>query len=102
MQQLGPMEVRVVHEFERPRVLEMSENQRRLQLEALRFERARRPAQAPQLRAWAARAVGGAARHGAAAAAAAAGGSRGLLTDGQISDFGCRLEKSDISRTYTA
>jgi hypothetical protein len=56
MQQLGPMEVRVVHEFERPQVLEMSENQRRLQLEALQFERARRPAQAPQLRAWAARA----------------------------------------------
>jgi tRNA G10 N-methylase Trm11 len=35
--QLGPMEVRVVHEFERPRVGEMSENQRRLQMEALRF-----------------------------------------------------------------
>ena len=55
MQQLGPMEVRVVHEFERPRVLEMSENQRRLQLEALQFERARRPARPPQLRAWLAR-----------------------------------------------
>jgi hypothetical protein len=50
MQALGPMEVRIVHEFERPQVLEMSENQRRLQLEALRLQRARQPGWAARRR----------------------------------------------------